>query len=184
MTDRPRTDQADQLTAVEFASLRTEIVKHYEIQFQLVAVAVVALGTMLSVGYQTKNAAIMSLYPLLSLMLGAYWLNMAEAILRCADYIRSTIEPLMRASHVGWESHLSSMPIRRLSFGYWGVRGIFLGGPVVALLSAATTSQWSPIDIVTFTIGALATGLTFAVFISWRERSPAGLSRGSFPPRA
>ena len=63
-------DLADQLVVAEFTGLRAEVLKHIELQFQLVAVAVVALGTILSVGYQTKNAAIMSLYPLLSLTQG------------------------------------------------------------------------------------------------------------------
>jgi len=150
-----------------------------------VAVAVVALGTILSVGYQTKNAAIMSLYPLLSLILGVYWLNMAHAIIRCATYIKDTIEPLMSPAQPGWETYIRRKPIRGDAIGYWGVRGIFLGGPVVSVLSASTTMQWSPTNIVAFIVSVVTTVITFVVSsrgasesqdsfrkVEWIHRSP------------
>ncbi|HJQ47298.1 MAG TPA: hypothetical protein VJ870_13435 [Amycolatopsis sp.] len=165
-------DAAEQLVATEFMALRGDLLKHIELQFQLVAVSVVALGTILSVGYQTRNAAIMSLYPLVSLILGIYWLNMAHTIIRVGTYLKEVLEPLMSPAQCGWEHYVRKNPIRGDAIGFWGVRGIFLGGPVVALISALTTMEWSATNIVAFVLGAVTTVGTFVVFLVWSERTP------------
>ncbi|MCK2241769.1 MULTISPECIES: hypothetical protein [unclassified Crossiella] len=160
------------MAIAEFTALRAELLKHIELQFQLVGVSVVALGTILSVGYQTKNAAIMSLYPVLAMILGLYWLNLAHAIMRCGTYIKTYLEPRMPAGHIGWEHYIRRNPLRYDALGYWGVRGTFLGGSVATVLSTLGIIQWSASDIVALGLGVLAMIATFVVFFLWRERVP------------
>ena len=43
----------------EYSALREEIVKRIEIQHQLLSLALIATGTILTIGFQTSNATLM-----------------------------------------------------------------------------------------------------------------------------
>jgi hypothetical protein len=113
------------LAVAEYESLRAEILKLVELQFQIIGLTVLAFGTILSVGLQTKNAAIMLLHPLLSLILGVSWLNHAHGISRCAEYITQHIEAKLGVDYMGWENYVQRHPISGGRISFWGVRAIF-----------------------------------------------------------
>lgn len=76
----------------QFQSLRAEILQLTQMQSQLIGVNVVALGALLSVAVQGNNAAVILIYPLISLILGLSWLNHAHSISRIAQFIAKEIE--------------------------------------------------------------------------------------------
>lgn len=161
-----------ELVVAEYESLRCEILKLIEMQSQLVSLAVVALGTVLSFGLQADNSALVFVYPFLALILGISWLNHSHAISRCAAYLSQELEPRCGAGVLGWEQFVRRNPLRFGMLGYWGVRSVFMGSSVAALIAGSFLLKANAVET---TIGAASffvTALTVALFLVWREPSP------------
>jgi hypothetical protein len=157
------------LIVAEYASIRAEILKLIELQAQLIALTVIAFGTVLSVGFQTNKAVIVMIYPLLALILGISWLNHAHAIHRCGDYIAHQIEPKVGVQLMGWESFVRVHPLPKAMIGYWGVRAIFIGSSALSVI-AGTVIPKHGLTVWVFYCAAIGvTILTTLVFLIWRE---------------
>lgn len=104
-------------------------------QSQLVSLAVVALGTMLSFGLQLRNSTLVFVYPFLALILGIAWLNHSHAISRCAAYLSQELEPRYGAGILGWEQFVRRNPLRFGMLGYWGVRSVFMASSFTAVIA-------------------------------------------------
>jgi hypothetical protein len=115
----------DSLSLAEYQSLRTEILSLIAMQGQLIALTVVAFGTVMSVGFQAKNPAIALIHPILALILGASWMNHAHSVCRCAAYIRKKEQALGDLKNFGWEHFVQATPFPMHYIGFWGVRAIF-----------------------------------------------------------
>jgi hypothetical protein len=74
-TPSPTETQIGELLVAQYTTLRDEIVKRIEIQHQLISLALIAPGTVLAIGFQTSNASLMLIYPLLGMFLSAVWLS-------------------------------------------------------------------------------------------------------------
>jgi len=70
MTESPSKIDHTFLVA-EYQALRDEIIKRLEIQQQLHLFALVAFGTFLTIGFQSKTVTIPLLYPILALFLAS-----------------------------------------------------------------------------------------------------------------
>jgi hypothetical protein len=127
----------DQFSLAEYNNLRMEILKMIELQSQLLNIIVVAFGAVVTVGLQTRNAAIIAIHPVLALILGICWLNHNYAIIRAADYIRSRLEPRFYENDCeGWEHYILDYKISHARIGRLGERAIFSGSSLVAVLAA------------------------------------------------
>lgn len=166
-----------ELIVAEYESLRCEILKLIEMQSQLVSLAVIALGTMLSFGLQTQNSALVFVYPFLSLILGISWLNHSHAISRCAAYLSQELEPRCGTGVLGWEQFVRRNPLRFGMLGYWGVRSVFMGSSFASLVAGSILFRGGTDEIIIGASSYFATALTTTIFFVWREPSPRKLLR-------
>jgi hypothetical protein len=170
--DRSGWDET-QLIVAEYVNLRAEIIKLTELQFQTTAVTVVAFGTVLSVGIQVGNAAIILIYPMLSLILGVTWLHYANLIARIAAYIRDSIED--RVGHnLGWEHYVQTHSLPRGRFVYWGIRAVFIVSSILALVASPPVAnpRIAVAPVLLYVLAVTVTAAVVTVFIICREPSP------------
>ena len=159
------------LIIAEYKSLCSEILKLVELQAQLVALAVIAFGTVLSVGFQADKAVIVLVYPLLSLILGISWLNHAHAIHRCAGYIAHRIEQRVGMQVMGWESFVEVQPLPKAMIGYWGVRSIFMGSSTLSIIAGTVIPKHGLTPWAFYFLAIGVTILTILIFLLWSERT-------------
>lgn len=132
------------LVIAEFNALRDEIVKHIEIEHQLLSLALIALGTILTVGFQTKNASLIFLYPVLGMFLSIVWLANFKVVYNLANYIYSRIETHAGQNNIGWESVRKSMPSGWTDKLYsFGSMGILIGSELLALLAGILVANFN-----------------------------------------
>lgn len=164
-----------ELIIAEYESLRYEILKLIEMQSQLVSLAVVALGTILSFGLQVRNSSLVFVYPFLSLILGISWLNHSHAVSRCSAYLSQELEPRCGAGVLSWEKFVRRNPIRFGMLGYWGVRSVFMGSSFAAIVAGSILFRGTTVEIVVGAVSCFVTALTITLFFVWREPSPRRL---------
>ena len=99
------------LIIAEYTALREEILKRLEIDHQLIALALIAPGTILTIGFQTRNASIMLVYPILALFLSAIWVINETGIIEKGIYIRDHIESRVGENNIGWQHFKSSQSL-------------------------------------------------------------------------
>lgn len=166
---RPQTFETTQLIVAEYQSLRAEILKLIELQSQLVALTVIAFGTVLSVGFQTQSPVIILIHPLLAAILGTSWLNHAHAASRIATYLRLEIEERVGSPGLHWESYVQKYPLPNAWFGYWGVRSIFMCSSVLAIIASSVVGSLGPAEWAVYVVAlAITLGMT-GMFFCWRE---------------
>jgi len=162
---------ASQLVIAEYTNLRAEIIKLTELQFQTTAVCVVAFGTVLSVGLQARSAAVILIYPLLSLVLGVVWLHHAHLITRIAAYVREDIEDRVGHRIMRWEHAVQAKPLTHGLLAYWGIRAIFPVSSILALV-AALPVPLSGAGVLLYVPAGGTTMAAMVIFVVWREPSP------------
>lgn len=167
------------LIVAEYNSLRDEILKLIELQSQLIGLAVLALGVIMGVGLRSSNAAVMFVYPPLSLMLSITWLNHAHAVSRCADYLSDELEPRWGHAVLGWEGFVRRHPLPHAMLGYWGVRSVFIGSSVIAVLVGWSLIETRASAVVAGVLSTTTAVLTILLFLCWSEPSPRALQRAA-----
>jgi hypothetical protein len=144
------------MLAAEYTSLREEIIKRIEIQHQLLSLALIAPGTVLAIGFQTRSASLLFVYPLLGMFLAAVWLANSLAIHDIAGYIRSQIQPRVGEGRAIWERHRASIDTSRVRLlHFWGTRGIFIGTELLALVAGVTLATFNTAQILFLSIGII-----------------------------
>lgn len=167
-TRSPSEPPGGQLLVAEYTSLRDEIIKRIEIQHQLLSLALIAPGTILAIGLQSKNASLLLLYPLLGMFLAAVWLSNSFAIHDLAAYIQSEIQP--REGRSVWEQVRASADTRHLSLlHFWGTRGLFIGTELVALVAGITLAKFDAAQSIFLSAGGVSCMLTM-LLLSFRQR--------------
>ena len=173
MANRPQAEwDHTQLVAAEYSGLRGEILALVELQFKITASTVISLGTVLSVGVQTKNAAIVLIHPVLSLIMGINWLHHTFRIHRIAAYIRDRIEAPAGPGSIGWETYVSRTPLPIGRASYWGLRAAFVASSLLALGVALAMRHFDRPTVVLLCVASVATVLTCVMFYAWREPAP------------
>lgn len=169
----PRQDSAlselqKDLTLAEYSSLRAEILKLIELQSQFLALAVVAFGTIASVGFQARNERMLLIQPILALILGVLWMNNAHSISRCARYLRK-LENRFSSKDLGWENYVAVQPHKFEWIGFWGVRAMFACTAVLALAASLAIRPPHRVGWVLFIGAAVVTLAIIALSVWWRE---------------
>jgi hypothetical protein len=160
-----------QLVAAEYTNLRAEVVKLTELQFQTTAATVVAFGTILSVGIQMRNAAIILVHPILSFILGIIWLHYANLIARIATYLRD-VEDRVGHHNLGWENYVQAHPLPHGRFAYWGIRPVFIVSSILAVVASLPVATPSIAVVLLYVLAITVTVIGVTIFVIWREPSP------------
>ncbi|MEV8630928.1 hypothetical protein AB0395_04660 [Streptosporangium sp. NPDC051023] len=156
----------------EYTSLRSEIVSLTGLQSQITAVVTVAFGAVLTAGFQVRNAAIILIYPLLSMVLGISWLFKAHLITRLAAYIRDKVEDRVGLQNMGWEHYVQDHSLPSGRFAYWGFRSIFPVTSIIAVGTSLAVPSQGATMVVLYGLAVVVTLATIATFVLWREPSP------------
>jgi len=159
----------DQFALAEYNNLRAEINNMIGMQAQLIGLVVISFGAIVSVGFQTRNPAIITVHPILVLILGIRWIDYSHAVVRAASYIREHIEAhFLGGSNQGWEHFFLGYEYPRSGVGYLGVSAIFPGSSVVAVFSAAYIGSLNFSSIAAIATGTLITAATIFLFILYK----------------
>jgi len=157
------------LIIAEYQSLRAEIVKMMEMQSQLVSLAVIGFGAVLSFGFETRNPVVILVYPMLAGILQIYWLNHAHAVQHIADYLADVVEPKAGKGVLGWENYGRTNPVHYPRFGYWGVRVIFMLSATLAVVVAPIVGRLDGGALVFFIAAVIVTLGVIVMSVMLRE---------------
>jgi hypothetical protein len=127
--------EPSQFLLAEYKELRGEILKRSEIQHQLISIALVAFGALISVGLKDSPSALLA-YPMLALFLAAAWSYNDLQIAQLGIYIRYRIEDELIGGGLGWEHTIKSMSASK-EIGAaikLATRGILWGSEFLAVL--------------------------------------------------
>ncbi len=91
--DEKTSSEDTSVILAEYNNLRAELLKRIEIKHQITSLALIAPGTIIAVGLQTKNAFLLFSYPLLACFLSGVWIANTRAYHEIGIYIRKYIEP-------------------------------------------------------------------------------------------
>ncbi len=128
---------SNDIVIAEYSALRDELLKRLEIQHQLVALALVAVGTFLTVGTNLPASAVLT-YPFLAMFLAAGWANSHTRVRQMVAYIRDRLEP--HFGGLGWETYANERDLAprigpfRLTTLF--ARGVFVATQIVAIIYA------------------------------------------------
>lgn len=123
-----------QFLLAEYAQLKAEILKRSEFQHQLISIALVALGALVSVGLKDSPIAVLA-YPMLALFLAAAWMYNDGQIAQLGIYIQYRIEENLIGQGLGWEHAIKGDPAspiigKRIRIA---TRGILIGTELMAI---------------------------------------------------
>jgi hypothetical protein len=122
----------------EYAALRAEILKRTEVRYQLMTVALLAPGTILAFGVQSKNASLLLLYPAFALFLSTAWASNFRSVRRLGAYIKTRIETTL--GYMDWE-HIVASQFHSHSLTYLAARGIFIGTQLITMTVGLTIAS-------------------------------------------
>ena len=161
---------------MEYASLRSEILKRIEMRQQIVSVTLTLAGIFLGVGIGTQSVALV--YPPLATFLAFGWAQNDFRIRDLAKYIRERIETAMPG--VAYESYVQEKRGRSAGLGSWRFvvlshGGIFLSTQVMAI----------GIGLASFAFDALAWALigidiVAALVVIWLMRQAGSYKAGGY----
>jgi hypothetical protein len=142
---QPLTREVDSQLLAVYNALRNEILQRIQIQHQLFAVAVIALGAILTVGFQSNKVTPILSYPLLAMFLASAWAHNDRLIRLAGLYIKNYVEDetyvaeRLGNSLIWWEHFYAPTHTGVLGTGdYFASRGIFIGGELTAILIGAS----------------------------------------------
>jgi hypothetical protein len=157
------TAESFSLITTEYNAMREEILKLEENQHQILSLSLIAPGTILAIGFQTRNASIMYLYPILALFLAAIWLSNSHGVHRIATYIKNRIEAKVGIDNIGWE-HFHAETIEPYQFiGFLGFRAIFIVTELLAIVAGISLSRFNAIEILFLIVAITSCILTILI---------------------
>jgi len=123
-----------QFLLAEYAQLKAEILKRSEFQHQLISIALVALGALVSVGLKESPIAVLA-YPMLALFLSAAWIYNDGQIAQLGIYIQYRIEENLIGEGLGWEHAIKADPASPIIGKSIRIaaRGILIGSELMAI---------------------------------------------------
>lgn len=120
----------------EYNALRSEILKRIELMHQVASLGFLVPGTIFAFGFQTKDATILLLYPLLALVLSLLWSQHERRARECGYYIYTHIETKFEKA-MNWEHFMdATRTLDRFfdQYANWAAIGIFSGTSILAIV--------------------------------------------------
>lgn len=168
----------------EYQALRGEILKRTELQYQLTSIALIAFGSLLTIGLGKDGSPEATLaYPLLTVALAAAWSQHDIRIRQLGTYIKDHIEGELLGVGKGWEHFLSTSGAETERVGkrtQWSSRVILFITPMLAVILSrfkirfkiGTIMPVDPVDKLLTLTGVLCIAVTWYLLF-WRLRTTA-----------
>jgi hypothetical protein len=151
------------LVVAEYSALREEILKRREIEYQLITLALIAPGTIVTIGLQSRNASIMLMYPILALFLSASFIIQEVGIIESTSYILERIESKVGEDYIGFQ-HFRAKGARLLRIvNLLGPRAIFVGTQLLAILAGISVAKFNIVEIVLLIVASMSIILTIVL---------------------
>lgn len=139
----------------EYTTLRAEILKRFEVHFQLVSLTILAAGTLLFASVQSADrrvgAVLVLSYPFLALLLASVWGHSDRRIAQLGAYIRARIEPKFGKDAQGdarmdWEGHHKVSKVRPRLY-HFAMSWIFAGTELFLIAVAVLVMRVDPFGL-------------------------------------
>ncbi|HKW22102.1 MAG TPA: hypothetical protein VJO13_12040 [Ktedonobacterales bacterium] len=139
----------------EYATLRAEILKRFEVHFQLISLTIVAAGTLLFAGVQSADrrvgAVLLLSYPFLAFLFASVWGHSDRRIAQLGHYIRTRVEPRLGKDDQGrqrmeWESYHAASQVRPRLY-HFAMSWIFTGSQLFFLAVAIFVLRVDPYGV-------------------------------------
>ena len=120
----------------EYDNLRAEILKRIELMHQLISLGLIVPGTIFAFGFQTQDATLILLYPLLAFILSLLWSQHDRRTREIGYYIHTQIETRLTEA-LGWEHFMDTTRTVHKLFdldSLWAAVGVFAGTGILAIL--------------------------------------------------
>jgi hypothetical protein len=120
----------------EYDALRAEVLTRIQLMHQVTSLALIVPGTIFAFGFQTQNATLILLYPILALVLALIWSQCDRRSREIGYYIHTRIESRLK-DVMGWEHFMDSTRTAHKLFdldALWAAAGVFAGTEVLAIL--------------------------------------------------
>lgn len=168
-SDPPLSVETDiDVRLAEYATLRAEILKRFEVHFQLVSLVIIAAGTLLFAGIQSSDrrvgAVLLLSYPYLAFLLAGVWGHSDRRIRQLGEYIRLRIEPRFGKDGQGrqrmeWESYQAKSQVRPRLYRF-AMSWIFVGTELFFLVVVVVVLRVDPYGLLDSVMGSTPTPLS------------------------
>ena len=162
------TNQEKDLLIAEYCALREEVLKRIELRFQMTSLALVALATLIGVGFQNHDASIILLYPILAVFLLSVHISNSFEIQKMTDYIRDHVELKAGIDNIGWQHYRIRPDIdTHKGLAYSGVRATLVASGLVAFVAGLSLLKIDTKEIVLLILDSVSTFLLLT--LSFRQ---------------
>lgn len=161
----PLSDSDMSFLLAQYTSLREEVLKRIELQHQLILGAVVAVGTILTIGIQAggspgsglpQGPSVLLIYPLVALFFALAWSQNDARNREITQHLAKSEEILLSNPAMGWEHVRVSVRLGFLgSRKVFAARGIFIGSQLMTLIVFLFETQMlnlSTIDVISIVL--------------------------------
>lgn len=159
----------DQFLITVYSTLRDEILKRIELEYNLMYLSLATFGILCAAGSQFQSPLIVSLDPPLNVFLALAWVNSDTSIFHIAQFIKNKIELVLGEEDTSWEHYFESK--KRHALSTLSVLGAFAGTSILATILATWLELSPTIDVVTKTFLSVLAGVIFsiiAIILIWR----------------
>jgi hypothetical protein len=164
---------AEKFFVEQYKVLQQKILKRIEFQYQVIGLALVVLGTILTIGLDRDSASIILVYPFLVLFLASVWSQNDVLIRQMREYIIESIENRIEIQVKPWETYRKVLQDKVIKVSILrSSRRLFVGMQIISMmvavlliwLHATISSLESALLIIDF-------GISILTFILLRRRS-------------
>jgi F0F1-type ATP synthase assembly protein I len=149
----------DKFLLVEYCSLREEIVKRIELEYQILYITLFIFSTMCGFALANKASILILPYPIICVLLTSAWVNSDFSIFHLAEYIKNHIEAKIGEETTGWEHYLTAKKPFLLST--LSVGGTFVSTTLIAIVIGISLAKFG-----TFTIILLVLDIIGLIYIN------------------
>lgn len=143
-----------ELLIAEYNSLREEINKRIELEYQLIYLSLSTFGVIIGIGLQNHSSLLITLYPILSIFINLTWVNSDISVKLIASYIKNRIELKFGEDNIGWEHYIGSR--RSFILSSLSVSSTFIGTSLIAILVGLYLAKFDAIEIMLFIISGMS----------------------------
>lgn len=159
------------LLLAEYNALRAEILQRMGMQFQVFSLAITVHGALLAFGFQSHNAGLILLYPVLATFFAIMWVINARRTRRIGLYIKTRIEDRVTEYQMGWEHEYARGYRQGIGLNYWAARGIFIGTSLLAIFVGVYIAQFNLLIFLFLGIALASTVITI-ILLRLQHESP------------
>jgi len=151
----------EQFLLAEYSTLREEIIKRVEIEYQILYITLFIFSTMCGFALSYRYPVIILPYPILCVLLTSAWVNSDFSIFYIAEYIKNQIEAKIGEGATGWEHYLA--PKKPLLLSTSSVGGTFVITTLIAIAIGISLAKLDTPGIILLILDII--GLTYIIVL-------------------